>query len=303
MRSPCRACGQAQTIASLEAGLLIVDKPRGPTSHDVVARVRRLSGQRRVGHAGTLDPMAEGVLVLGLGRATRLLEYVQEQPKSYTAWVRFGVTTDTLDAEGQVTSTAAVPSLEKDLPRLLGDFTGVIEQVPPRYSALKRAGQPLYARARRGEAPELEAREVVIYDLRLVSWEAPVAVLELSCGKGTYVRALARDLGEAVGCGAHLSGLLRTRVGRFQRSQAIPLQELGSRAWSEILHPPDEAVLHWPGVRLSAQQAAMLAGGRPVPAGAAAEGTHGRLYDPHLGLVAVGQVRQGQWRAIKAFPN
>lgn len=300
LRQACRACRLGEGAASLEAGLLNVHKPPGPTSHDLVERVRRLWGQRKVGHGGTLDPMASGVLILGLGRGTRVLEYVQEQPKTYRASIRFGIETDTLDAEGEALRRSPVPGLEHhDLEALLQPFVGRILQVPPRYSALKRSGQPLYARARRGEAVEPEAREVEIYELHLEDWEPPLARLVVVCGRGTYIRSLARDLGQALGCGAHLAGLVRTRVARFVLEDALPPEALEGADPATVLHPLDEAVLHWPALELGAEEDRRLRHGRPLPDAQASPGTRARVYGPGGTLRGLVEAGQGHWRPLK----
>lgn len=235
--------GRVVTAAS--SGLVIVDKPAGWTSHDVVARMRRLCGTRRVGHAGTLDPMATGVLVLGVERGTKLLTFLVGCDKAYRATVRLGVGTLTDDAEGEVTSTAGVAdvgALQDALPGAVAALTGDIEQVPSAVSAIKIGGERSYAKVRKGDAVELAARPVTVSRFEILS-TAPatqdlpdgrhVAVLdvevEVEVSSGTYVRALARDLGAALGSGGHLTALRRTRVGRFDLSAASPLDELVAR--------------------------------------------------------------------------
>ena len=192
------------------SGLLNINKPPGITSHDVVNRVRKLAGQRKVGHAGTLDPLASGVLLVCLGHATRLIEYLIAGRKQYRATLRFGITTDTLDAEGQVIAQNDISGLtEIHLRQILPNFLGQIEQIPPLFSATKKAGQPLYKRARAGEIVEVEARTVTIYDLTWVAWQPPDLTLDITCSPGTYIRSLARDFGQAAGPGAHLRPVTR----------------------------------------------------------------------------------------------
>ena len=239
------------------SGLLNIDKPKGITSHDVVARVRKLTGQHKVGHSGTLDPMATGVLLVCLGQATRLIEYLVNFPKTYRATMRFGVTTDTLDADGRVVEESD-PSIltECQLHQALLTFLGEIEQIPPLFSALKKDGQPLYKRARAGQPVELEPRPVTIYSLTFVDWNSPDLTIDVSCSAGTYIRALARDVGEAVGTGAHLIELIRTANGPWSIDEAVPLtrleQELqtGDRGWQSFLFPADQAISHLPKVIL-----------------------------------------------------
>jgi tRNA pseudouridine55 synthase len=253
-------------------GVLVCDKPAGMTSHDVVARVRRLAGQRRVGHGGTLDPPATGVLVLALGRATRLLPYLPMEPKRYLAVVAFGAETDTLDAAGTVTATATAaagglgePAVRAALPGFLGPQL----QVPPMVSAVKVGGERLYAKARRGEQVAREARPVTIHALELLAFEPgerPLATLEVTCSGGTYVRALAADLGRAVGALAHLARLRRVAVGRFGERDAHPLAELEALAAAggrlPLLAPA--AALSMAVRPLTAAEAAALANGQSL---------------------------------------
>ena len=206
-------------------GILNLNKPRGWTSHDVVAHVRRLTGIRRVGHAGTLDPMATGVLLICLGQATRIAEYLMAGRKRYQAVVRLGVRTDTHDTDGHVTATAPVVVSRAQLEDVLSHFRGRIQQVPPMVSALKREGQPLYKLARRGITVARPARPIEIHELHLTAWLPPDLTLDLVCSPGTYVRALARDLGELLGCGAHLTALTRLACGDFTLSEAIDLDQ------------------------------------------------------------------------------
>jgi tRNA pseudouridine55 synthase len=215
-------------------GVLVCDKPAGMTSHDVVARVRRLARQRRVGHGGTLDPPATGVLVLALGRATRLLPFLPMEPKRYLATIAFGAETDTLDASGTVTATADAAGLDEAAVRgALAGFLGPQQQVPPMVSAVKLGGERLYAKARRGESVERVARPIVIHALELVDFTAggqPQATVAVTCSGGTYVRVLAADLGRALGTLAHLAALRRTAAGRFDERDAHTLAELEALA-------------------------------------------------------------------------
>ncbi len=208
-------------------GVLLVDKPIGPTSHDVVAAVRRALKTKKVGHTGTLDPMASGVLPLCIGEATKLVQFVVEGDKTYRATVALGVRTDTYDAQGQVTARATVPPLSRaQLEAALSKFRGTFDQLPPMFSAVKIDGKKLYEHARAGEVVERAARPVTVRRLELLGHEASSLELEIDCSKGFFVRALADDLGEALGCGAHLSALRRTRVGTFTIEQSIPLATL-----------------------------------------------------------------------------
>jgi tRNA pseudouridine55 synthase len=250
------------------SGFLIIDKPKGITSHDVVARVRKLSGQRKVGHTGTLDPMATGVLLVGLGQATRLIEYMVTSRKQYCAVIRFGVSTNTHDAEGEVTTKGDVSTLtEPDIKAALPQFTGEIQQIPPIFSAIKQDGRPLYKRARAGETVEVSPRSVSIYNLDWVNWETPDLTLNITCSSGTYIRSLARDLGQAVKTGAHLAGLTRTANGQWTLQQAVSLQTLenaGQSNWKRFLNPPDQAILHLPNVHLNSEQEQHIIHGRQI---------------------------------------
>jgi tRNA pseudouridine55 synthase len=207
-------------------GLLVINKPIGLTSHDVVNKVRWLSGIRRVGHAGTLDPLASGVLLLAVGRATRLIEYLVGRSKRYQAVVRLGQETDTYDREGEVVAERPVQVTDSQLEAALERFRGPIEQVPPMFSAVKQGGQPLYRLARRGQAVERPARAITIYELSLLDWRPPEIELLIHCSSGTYIRSLAHDLGQVLGCGGHLATLRRLAVGDFTLDQAVPLPVL-----------------------------------------------------------------------------
>jgi len=231
-------------------GILNIHKEAGWTSHDVVARIRRLAHMKRVGHAGTLDPAATGVLPVCLGGATRVVEYLSESGKAYRATITFGVETTTYDAEGDIVATLPLPP-ELDaaaIAAILPNFTGTIMQTPPIYSALKRDGKKLYELARAGIEVEIAPRPIRIDALRIVQWDAPTLVLDIECGKGTYIRSLAHDLGVVFGCGASLAGLERTRVGPFTIAKSITLDQLAlalaGDGWHDHLYAPDEALLH-----------------------------------------------------------
>jgi tRNA pseudouridine55 synthase len=261
-------------------GVLNIDKPAGMTSHDVVARIRRVLRTKRVGHAGTLDPDATGVLVVAVGAATRLLPYLPTEPKRYVARIRFGEATDTDDATGKVIAEADASGLTAaDLEAVVPRFVGEIEQVPPMVSALHHQGQRLYALARQGIVVEREARRVVIHDLVVSDYEAgarPEATLHVSCGGGTYVRTLCADIGGAFGLPAHMARLRRTAVGRFRIEEAIPLHLLGaadgdSTALSALL--PLQRVLDLPTVIVSDDDARRIERGQPIASTIVAPGT------------------------------
>ncbi len=288
-------------------GLLNLDKPSGPTSHDLVAAVRRGARVKKVGHAGTLDPMATGVLVLCLGPATRLSEYVMRSRKVYRARVHFGVVTDTYDAQGKVTArNEALPSREAVEAALAG-FRGEILQVPPMYSALKRGGRKLYELARAGQQVERPPRAVTVYRLELLDWQPPFAALEVECSPGTYVRSLAHDLGQTLGCGAHLAALQRCASGRFRVEEAVPWDAfraaMDAGDWQRYLLPPDLALADVPAVHLSAEQAARVLHGNAIPVVADVAGELVRAYDADGRFIAVLERRGVHWKPQKVFAN
>jgi tRNA pseudouridine55 synthase len=275
-------------------GLLVVDKPSGWTSHDVVGRVRRLAQTKKVGHAGTLDPMATGVLVLGIGKATRLLGHLSLTDKTYEATIRLGVTTVTDDAEGDVLETCDASGVG-ELP--LAAFTGEIDQVPSSVSAVKVDGVRSYARVRAGEDVVLKSRRVTVSELVLLDRRGDDVDVRVTCSSGTYVRAIARDLGAAVGVGAHLTALRRTRVGPFELGRA---QTLDQAAEHLDVVPLDEAVAaSFPRRDLTAEEAAALSYGKKLePTGR--PGTVG-AFDPEGLCVALVEDRDGVARAQVVF--
>jgi tRNA pseudouridine55 synthase len=287
-------------------GFLNVNKPRGPTSHDVVAGVRRLlaGGRRRakVGHAGTLDPFADGVLVVCVGAATRLVEYVQSQPKRYAADITLGAASTTDDPDGQITPTPnAAPPDERAVREAAARFAGVIRQVPPAHSAVHVGGRRAYELARGGEQVALPARRVEVHSIEVVSYDWPVVSVDVCCGAGTYIRALARDLGEALGVGGYCSALTRTEVGPFTLDAAVPPGEL---RFDRDIVPPQEALRHLPAVTLDADRARRLRLGRAVEADLPDAAQDVLVLDEHGGLVAVGRVdgRTGRLAPAKVFP-
>ncbi len=234
-------------------GILNVNKPAGMTSHDVVLAVRRLLKEKRVGHTGTLDPMATGVLVLCIGKATRIARYLESGDKEYHAIMRLGVTTDTLDAQGRVLETRSCGTIDRSrLLKAFGAFTGEIMQTPPAYSAVKVGGVPSYRLARAGKAEPLKPRKVAIHHIELTGYEDPSVSIAVRCSKGVYIRSLCADIGEALGTGAHLTSLSRLRSGRFVLEQAITLGHLADAAESgnpqDSLISLDEALADFPGI-------------------------------------------------------
>jgi tRNA pseudouridine55 synthase len=281
-------------------GLLLVDKPAGPTSHDVIRKLRRVTGIRRIGHAGTLDPLATGLLLVCVGRATRLLEYLLDQPKRYEAAVHLGQSTDTFDAQGVVVAEKAVDITDLDIEEALQQFRGPIVQYAPAYSAVKRDGVPLYKLARQGIEVERPSREVTIYKLAICSWQKPVVYLDVTCSSGTYIRSLADDLGNALGCGGHIGALRRTSVGSFSVEETVPLAEWNSDNWQAHLLPPDTAVRHLPKVEFAAEDAQkLLLGQRVSRAGAEPEGTPARAYEAPSRFLGIVKAAGQSWQPHK----
>jgi tRNA pseudouridine55 synthase len=276
-------------------GLLVIDKEAGMTSHDVVAMCRRILNERRVGHAGTLDPGATGVLVVGVGRATRLLRFVEDAEKEYVAEAIFGVTTRTLDAQGDVVGETDASRLsENEVREVLSRFVGEIDQVPPMVSAIKVGGEALYKKARRGEDVAREPRRVRIDELTLEAFEAgprPRGSFRIRCSKGTYIRSLIADIGVAVEVGAHISSLRRTRVGSFTETEAIHVSDVSEDA----LRPMDAAVAGYPRRSVDEVGARALVHGKPLEPGGI-DGVYA-VYGPD-GLLAMAEDREGEARSL-----
>jgi tRNA pseudouridine55 synthase len=256
---------------SVVSGVLVIDKPVGMTSHDVVQIVRKGTDIRRAGHTGTLDPRASGVLVVLIGPAVRLSEYISASDKRYQATIRLGASTNTYDSEGHITqSSDNVDVSEEQFMEALDSFVGEIEQVPPPYSAVKVKGRRAYEMSRKGEEVDLKARKIQVYSLELLEWAPPEAVVDVYCSSGTYVRSLAHDLGQNLGCGAHLVGLRRTKSGRFTLRDAVPLRRLReaftSGEWYRYLIPAAEALADWPMVELDPDQVELVRHGHRVEA-------------------------------------
>ena len=249
-------------------GFLNIDKPLGVTSHDVVAMVRKLSRIKRIGHAGTLDPGASGVLVLAVGPTTRLIEYVQDETrKTYRATITLGTATDSDDADGVVIATQPVPALsETHITGVLSHFVGEIMQVPPKVSALHVDGQRMYDLARKGIAPELPPRPVHVYSITMCTWDPTHITIDVTCGKGTYIRSLARDVGTWLGTVAHLSALRRTAVGSFVVEDSVNLEQLREHGISQWLQPNAIALHGWPVHHARHADCALLGNGMPISA-------------------------------------
>ena len=297
------------------SGILNVNKPAGITSFDVIRVVRRGTGMRKAGHAGTLDPLASGVLLVLLGQAVRVGEYLMELPKTYRATVRLGVATDTYDAEGTATQVSESAGVSReDVSRALEAFSGEIEQTPPAFSSVKVQGRPAHRLARKGIPVALAARKARIYRIELLRIEGPDVDIEVECGKGTYIRSLAHDLGQALGCGAHLASLTRTRVGPFALDAAASMEELErgfeSGDWRTRVLPMDCGLTELPAITLHIEDEKDVRHGQAVRideerlAGLALEdGRPYRAYGEDGGLVAILTLDAGTglWRPRKVF--
>lgn len=294
----------------MTSGLLLVDKPQGVTSHDVVARARRLLGTRKVGHAGTLDPMATGLLLLGVDSATRLLTYLVGLDKEYTATIRLGVATDTDDAEGEVVDTRDASGVtDAAISAGIGELTGAIEQVPSTYSAIKIDGRRAYDRARSGEQVELTARPVTIHEFELLASRRAGDLVDLdvrvACSSGTYIRALARDLGAGLGVGGHLTALRRTRVGPFAVADAVQLpdpREHPDAVAPGLLEPAAVAAQLFPVAHLDADQTRDLAHGKRVELDEP-DADLAAALTPDGRLAALIELRRGRARVLLGVPT
>ncbi len=295
-------------------GILNINKPTGRTSFSIVALVKRLSGERRVGHAGTLDPLASGVLPVCLGQGTRIVQFLMNGTKSYRAQIELGVTTDTYDASGQVTRKADPSGISPEqIEVALTSFRGVIQQIPPEYSAVKYRGRPLYQWARAGIKVERKSRPAEIHRLELVDFKPPVVTIEAECGKGTYIRSLAHDFGQVLGCGASLKSLVRLQYGPFDIRDAVSLPELEEAFrhgyWSHLVYPIDSVVSHWAAVVVSYDTGRVIRNGAPL----VLEKDPGltlspaekrcRVYTPDGHFIGVLHFNseKGQWQPEKVF--
>ncbi|MBM3944830.1 MAG: tRNA pseudouridine(55) synthase TruB [SAR202 cluster bacterium] len=293
-------------------GILNIDKPRDITSMDVVRRIKRASRQKRVGHGGTLDPIATGVIPVCMGQATRMMEYLIEGRKEYRGVVEFGVETDTYDALGQVTARMdAVGLTQQTVEEALQSFVGVIQQVPPMYSALKRQGQRLYELARAGVEVEREPRRVEILSASLETWEPPLATVVVACGRGFYMRSLAYDLGKKAGCGAHLKSLVRLRSGSLRIEESVTLEAAEEAfvqdRWQPLLRAPDAVLSNLRAIVASPRLEQWVRQGQPIPPGVkiphAQHGERARLYTSDGRFMAVVSFDSGakQWQPDKVF--
>lgn len=285
-------------------GILNINKPRGKTSFAVVAFVRRLSGERKVGHGGTLDPEASGVLPICLGRATKVAQFLTHGDKVYQAQIELGTATDTYDASGRTTWRGDYATATRwQVERTLASFRGIIAQTPPMYSALKQQGRPLYRLARAGVELPRPPRRVQIFHIELLDFAPPLLTLEITCGKGTYIRSLAHDLGLALGCGAHLKSLLRLQSGPFHLSEAVTLPQLEdafhAHYWPELLYSLDTVLLRSRALIVGQQGEQAILRGQPLSLPGGSAGDRCRAYSCDGRLLALLRFDQGLWKAEK----
>lgn len=283
-------------------GIIIIDKPQGWTSMDVCAKLRGIFHEKRVGHAGTLDPMATGVLPVFLGRATRAVEFASEGEKEYVAGLKLGVVTNTQDTSGEVLEQHPVHITPEQLEQALVPFRGAIEQIPPMYSAIKINGKKLYELARKGREVERKARPVTIHSLTVEGQTAPDEyILRVRCSKGTYVRTLCHDIGQVLGCGGTMSSLRRTMAAGFDLKQAIALDTVAqAEDPSSLLLPVDTYFARHPVLTLTQGQAKKVRNGMVLVTPEVADGTY-RVYDPEGVFLALSQAEQGKLTTIKSF--
>ncbi|MDP6422055.1 MAG: tRNA pseudouridine(55) synthase TruB [SAR202 cluster bacterium] len=298
--------------AKLSAGILNVDKPYGMTSMEVVRRTKRASGIKRVGHGGTLDPVATGVLPICIGPATRMMQYLIDGTKEYRSVIELGVTTDTYDSLGEVTETADCTEVSREqIESALKSFHGEIPQVPPMFSALKRDGKRLYDLAREGIEVEREPRKVTVYGIELTEFEPPLATVEVHCGRGFYMRSLAHDLGQILGCGGHMKTLKRLRVGPFLLRDALAVEPLddifADGAWTNSVHAPDVVLDAMRAVVAGSDIRKLVLDGRPIPPSiripASTPEERCRVYTTDGQFIAIMRFdsEDGQWKPEKVF--
>jgi tRNA pseudouridine55 synthase len=303
-------------------GIFNIYKPEGPTSFNIVSSVKKLTGEKRVGHAGTLDPTASGVLPVCVGRATRVIEYLMDSVKRYRAGIEFGKTTDTYDAEGTITSESDPSGIDRtQIEKSLSSFHGEIQQVPPVYSALKYRGRPYYELARSGIEFEIESRPVTVHDISIIDWQPPVVTLDISCGKGTYIRSIANDLGQLLGCGAYMKSLVRSKYGIFTVDNSVSLEELDQAFthdyWHRYIYPSDSVLVNMKAIVVDDENRQRIENGRPLEnkyidtkndisensSLTGYSGTRCRAYgvDGHFIGVLRFDAETGEWRPEKIF--
>ena len=300
-------------------GILNVNKPRGKTSFGIVALIRRLSGERRVGHAGTLDPEATGVLPICLGQATRVVEFLVDATKTYRAEIELGIATDTYDSTGMIVQRGDVSRIGREqVEAVLDSFRGQILQTPPMYSAVKHQGRPLYHLARAGITIERRQRQVEVYRLEVTAWQPPVVTVEVVCSKGTYIRSLAHDIGQVLGCGATVRSLIRLRCGIFGIEEAVSVPELEDAFrdgyWQQFVRPMDSVLTDWRAETVSEEMVQVIRNGRPVELASNPGGdpevppdsvsdTRCRVYTPDGRLLSLMRLDTAtrQWLPVKVF--
>ena len=292
-------------------GIINIDKPSGITSMDVVRKIRSASGVKKVGHGGTLDPIATGVIPVAIGKATRLLEYFLMSNKSYIARIHFGKTTDTFDSEGEIISTKVDPPLDINvIEKTMNSFRGEIEQTPPPFSAIKKNGRRLYELARRGIDTYIEPRTVTVNEIKIINYEPPILDLFIRCGKGFYVRSLANDLGKILGCGGYLNDLKRTSLGNLEISNSILLAKAISAIengdTSKIIQPIETCVGNFERVNLSPEETTNIKNGQKIPYtldSSIEKGTLASAFSPKGDLAAIimFEDKSREWKPVKVF--
>jgi tRNA pseudouridine55 synthase len=291
-------------------GILNINKPTARTSQDIVSFVKHLCQQSHVGHAGTLDPIATGVLPICLGQATRMSSFIMETHKTYIAEITLGISTNTYDREGTVIQQKDPSYVTKaQVNELLPTFTGKIMQKPPSFSALKHQGKRLYELARAGIEVETDAREVTVYRMEILEWHIPYLIIEVECSKGTYIRSIAHDIGQSLGCGAHISALIRTKYGPFNISDSITLPQLedafNHEYWQELLYPMDIVINDWVAVIVTPEQECDILNGRTLPCSVDNTETRCRAYSSDGRFLAILRSLPDKaiWQPEKVFRN
>lgn len=279
-------------------GILNLDKPAGWTSHDAVAKLRRILGERRIGHGGTLDPLATGVLPVFVGRATRAVEFLEAADKEYEAGLRLGIITDTQDTTGQILEERPVSVSEEALRAAVLGLKGEREQLPPMYSAVKVGGKALYAYARAGKAVERKPRQITVYEAEPLGWSGEEYRFRIVCSKGTYIRTLCHDLGQTLGCGGAMSSLRRLRAGPFRLEEAVSLETVAEKGEACLL-PLDSLFRDKPALNLDGEQARRIRCGNDIPADG--EAGEYRLYGPEGEFLALAALENGRAKIIKSF--
>lgn len=291
-------------------GILNVNKPKGKTSYEVVAWLKRLSGEKRVGHAGTLDPLATGVLPVCFGQSTKVVQFLMDSVKTYSAEVKLGVTTDTYDEDGKVVSYGDIACVTREqVEEVLASFRGFIKQTPPAYSALRYYGRRCYELARAGISVEPKVRQVQIFSAKLVKWSPPLLEIEVKCGKGTYIRSLIHDLGQILGCGACVTNLIRLSYGPFHISQAVSVSEIetafDTNSLTRLLFSPDIVLLNWQALVVSEDQEFLIKNGRPLSLfeELATSSEYCRAYTSDGRFIAIlsFNAHTGLWYPVKVF--